>query len=392
AGDLVYLGCGFGIVVVDLARMEVKDTWLIGPNAAQVQVNAIAFQHDSIYAATQNGVFAAWQGEPNLAAYTNWHQRMDLPGANGAFSDIVVFNDQLVVNRRVGSNEEAELDTLYHFDAGWQVLTAAGSDHNRSARVSNDGERLTVTGRHRVREFNTSLQEGHYADNLNGAALRPRDAVHRDGGGIWIASDGHGLVHFNSANNFGSHFPNGPDNNSVYRMAAAQGSIYVTTGGPSGNWGNEYRKDGVHFLVDGRWHTTHRDNDPLFDTGGNDYAGGFNDVMAVQVDPDDGAHAFIGSWDDGILEMRNGHGTGFFLADNSTLQRFQNSADNTVPTQVGGLAYDEKGNLWATNSNCAKPISVRMKNGNWYSFGMGTALGNNSLLSDLIVGRNGYKW
>lgn len=391
-GELAYLGCGFGIVVVDLARREVKDTWLIGPNAAQMQVHGIAFHQDSIYAATQAGVFAAWKGEPNLAAYTNWHQRTDLPGHNGAFNAIVPFNGTLVVNRRLSTDETDELDTLYYFDAGWQVLTAAGHDQNRSVRASSDGQRLTVTGRNRVREFDTAWAEVYYADHLNGAPLRPRDAVHRDQGGIWIATDGHGLVQFHSANNFGSFFPNGPHNNSVYRMSAAQGAVYATTGGPSGNWGHQYRKDGVHCFVDGRWQTAHRDNDPLFDTGGNDYAGGLNDVMAVQVDPDDGNHAFIGSWDDGVLEMRDGHATGFFDASNTTLQRYQNSADNGMPTQVGGLAYDERGNLWASNSHCAKPIAVRMRNGDWHSFSMGNVLGNNSLLSDIIVGRNGHLW
>jgi ligand-binding sensor domain-containing protein len=90
--------------------------------------------------------------------------------------------------------------------------------------------------------------------------------------------------------------------------------------------------------------------------------------------------------------MQNGHITGFYDADNSTLQRFQNGATDDIPTQVGGLAYDQNGNLWMTNSNCAEPISVRMKNGTWHSFSTGSALGSNTLLSDLVIGQNGYKW
>ncbi len=390
--DLAYLGCGFGIVVVDLARMEVKETWLIGPNAAQLQVNAITFHNDSIYAATQAGVFAAWQGEANLAAYTNWHKRTDLPGANGAFTEIVPFNGHLLVNRRVSEVEASEQDTIYYYDGGWQVLTAAVGDFNRNIRVSNDGQLLTVTGRNGVREFGTTFSEVFYAFDFNGGVINPRDAVHRDQGGLWIATHGHGLVSFRGYNDFTISSPNGPDNNTVYRMSAAKGSLYVTTGGPSGNWGNEFRKDGVNYMVEGRWNTTNLLNDPLFATGSNDYGAALNDVMAVQVDPDDGSHVFIGSWDDGILEMRDGHGTQFFTPNNSSLQRYQNSAENTAPTLVGGLAYDEKGNLWATNSNCAKPISVRLKNGNWYAFSASSALGTNTLLSDIIVAKNGYKW
>ncbi len=391
-GELAYLGCGFGIVVMDLARMEVKDTWLIGPDAAQLHVNGIAFNADSIYAATPTGVYAAWLGEANLASYTNWHKRLDLPGANGEFTAVASFNGHLTVNRRVSDVEQLELDTIYYYDGGWQVMTAAVGDFNRRLSVSLDGNLLTVTGRQRVRQFNTNLAEVYYADNIGGMPLRATDAIARTQGGIWIASDGNGLVNFGNPGAYTTTYPNGPANNTVYRMSSAKGSLYVTTGGPSGNWGNEYRKDGVHHYTDGRWGTTDMSNDPLYAVGGNDYGESLNDPMGVQVDPEDGAHVFFGSWDDGLVEMRNGHVTGFYEADNSSLQRFQNSAENTAPTQVAGVAFDKSGNLWVANSNCAKPISVRLKNGNWYALGTGTALGNNVVLSDLMVASNGFKW
>lgn len=390
--NLAYLGCGFGIVVADLSRKEVKDTWFIGPNAAPLQVNGIAFQNDSIYAATEAGLYAAWTGEANLAAFTSWHKRTDVPGANGKFSAVVSFNGKLMVNRRVNDNEVLELDTIYYFDGGWQVMTAAGHDFNRNMRVSADGTSLVVTGRQVVKQFNAGLQQVDYAYDIGSNLVAARDAVARPQGGFWIASDGNGLVNFTSGNVFTTNYPNGPSNNSAYRMSCEKGSLYVTTGGPSGNWGNEYRKDGVHYFIDGTWNTTDMHNDPLYASGGNGYAGSLNDVMPVQVDPEDGNHAFVGSWDDGLVEMRNGHVTGFYSADNSSLQRYQNSSSDGTPTQVGGVAYDKSGNLWVSNSNCSKPISVRLKNGNWYSMGTGSALGNNPLLSDLMVGDNGYKW
>lgn len=389
---LVYLGCGFGIVVVDLARMEVKDTWLIGPNAAQLQVNSIVFHGDSIYAATQQGLYAAWQEEANLAAFTNWHKRPDIPGADGAFSAAVSFDGKLMVNRRVSDVEQDELDTIYFYNAGWQVMTAALGDFIRKLNVSPDGQLLTVTGRQIVRQFNTDLAFVDYAGDIDNVGIEARDALSRTQGGMWIASDGHGLVNFRSSTNYTTNFPNGPANNSSYRMSSSKGSLYATTGGPSGNWGNEFRKEGVHSFMDGRWQTADQSNDPLFASGANDYGGALNDVMAVAADPDDGSHAFVGSWDDGLLEMRDTHAVGFFGADNSSLQRVQNSSSNTIPTQVGGLAYDEKGNLWITNSNCNAPISVRQKNGTWHSFSANAALANNTLLSDIIVGKNGYKW
>jgi ligand-binding sensor domain-containing protein len=390
--DLAYLGCGFGIVVVDLARMEVRDTWRIGPNAAQLQVNGITFQDDSIYAATEAGVFAAWAGEPNLAAYSNWHMRTDLPGAGGNFSSITSFAGHLVVNRRLSEEELDEADTVYYFQNGWQVLAEASGDFIRSLTVSRDGTLLTVTGRVRVQQFDSTLDANvYYGDNIGNQALNPIDAVENETGGIWVATTSNGLVNFGNGTSFTTIYPNGPANNSTYRMSTAKGTLYVTTGGVSGNWGNEFRKDGIHIYSDGEWRTTDLFNDPLYASGGNGFGQSLNDPLAVQVDPEDGSHAFIGSWDDGLFEMRNGHVTQFFGPDNSSLQRFQNDASDGAPTQVGGLAYDLNGNLWVSNSNCLNPISVRLKNGNWYSFSMGSALPT-TLLADLIVGNNGYKW
>lgn len=390
--ELAYLGCGFGIVVLDLARMEVKDTWRIGPDASALQVNGIAFHGDSVYAATQAGLYTAWLGASNLAAYSNWHKRNDVPGATGKFSAVVDFNGRLMVNRRVSDVEQSELDTIYYYDSGWHVMTSAIGDFNRHLSVSPDGALLTIAGRQRVRQFDAAFSEVYYGDQIGGKSLNPRDAIARNQGGLWIATDGHGLVNFGNGTVFTVIYPNGPANNSAYRMSCAKRSLYVSTGGPSENWGDQYRKDGVHHFIDGSWGTTDMDNDPLYASGGNDYAGSLNDPMPVQVDPEDGNHVFVGSWDDGLFEMRDAHITRFFGPDNSTLQRFQNSPSNSVPTQVGGLAYDASGNLWVTNSNCTKPISVRLKNGNWFAMGNSPVLANNTVMADLVVGNNGYKW
>jgi ligand-binding sensor domain-containing protein len=391
-GALAYLSCGFGIVVVDLAKMEVKDTWIIGPDAGQLQVNGVMFLGDSIYAATQQGLFVAWRNAPNLAAYTNWHRRMDLPSPTKAYSAVVAFNGRPMVNRRYNDSIQSSTDTIYVFNNGWQPMTATLGDHNRTMNVSADGLRLVVTQRDQVREFDTSFAEVYGAYSIGGQAIRPVWGLDRVQGGSWVATDGYGLVRFQSDSNYSTIFPNGPKNNSVYKMASAQGALYVTTGGPSGIWDNDFLKDGVHYLVDGVWNTTDRTNDALYDQGANTFGGTVNDVLPVVVDPQDGHHAFVGSWDDGLLEFQDGHVVGFFGAANSTLQRFHNGTTTDVPTRVGGLAYDANGNLWVSNSDCTEPISVRMKNGTWHSFSMGTALGNNALLSDIIVGTNGYKW
>lgn len=385
--QFAYLACGFGVVVMDLLRKEVKETWILGPGGAQLQVNSLAFRADSIYAATQQGLFVASQQAPNLADFSSWHKRTDLPGTNGAFTSVVDFAGKLFVNSRPGIAP----DTLFFSDGGpWQVFADLLGETNRSITVSLDGQRLTIAQESAVRQYDGQFTSLWYTGNTQGENLAPQYAIDRSAGGVWIATDSHGLLR--NGLDHPPIGPNGPLNNISYRMAVGQGQVYVTTGGVAGNWGDLFSKDGVHRYHDNTWTTDNRENDPLYDSGGNQYAGSLNDVLAVVVDPDDGNHAFVGSWDDGLVEFRDGRIAGFFGPDNSSLQRSGNSPDDNAPTPVGGLAYDDKGNLWVSNANCPSPLSVRLKNGNWYSMGAIAPLGTNTLIADMAVDDNGNVW
>ena len=63
---LAYLSCGFGIVVLDMDREEVKDTYFIGENSTQINVLSTSIAHNSIYAATNKGLYSANIYESNL--------------------------------------------------------------------------------------------------------------------------------------------------------------------------------------------------------------------------------------------------------------------------------------------------------------------------------------
>lgn len=385
-GPRVYLACGFGIVVVDLERMEVQDTWIIGPNATQVVVRGIAFHQDSIHAATETGLFSAAANAGNLASFTNWRKRTDIPRAAGPFSSATSFNGRLMVNYSSTTGQ----DTVYYFDGAWQRFTAIYGSQNRQMHVSPAGDRLTITHNGFVRQYNGALQEVGFWGSVNGTDLNAVSAVFRAGGGIWAASETAGLVRFAEGGGQ-AFFPNGPKNNSVYRLASGGGRVYVGTGGVASNWGNFFLKYGVHRFKENTWYTTDRENDPLFNSGANTFGGTVNDVLGIAVDPEDPDHVFVGSWDDGVVEMRNGQVVAIHNPTNSSLQYIPISAAEGA-VQVAGLTFDGDGNLWMTNSNCTSPISVRQRNGAWQAFNPGSVVGGNTLFSDIVVDPNGYKW
>ncbi len=68
-----YLACGFGIVVLDLEKEEIRDTYYIGPDGSPVNVLAITSDsQDTIYATTEQGIYKAWLKDPNLVNFAAW--------------------------------------------------------------------------------------------------------------------------------------------------------------------------------------------------------------------------------------------------------------------------------------------------------------------------------
>ncbi|MBK6626763.1 MAG: hypothetical protein IPJ87_14950 [Flavobacteriales bacterium] len=392
-GTLAYLACGFGIVVVDLEALEVRETWFIAPGGTQVKVNDVAFIGDSIYAATNTGLFAAYRFAPNLAAFTSWQQRTELPTPSGPFNAVVEVGGRVVVNyHNAGATDR---DTVYFREAGvWQRLTHAFGRQNTSVRASSDGSMLLLCQNEAISRYDSVLSfvwlYNSYVDDLPMSAAMAIPSA--DGDGIWAADRAQGLVYLITGAPGAPLSPPGPSTVSALRMSSSKGGLYVATGGVQSNWTNQFRKEGVHQFFGGQWSTTDRFNDPLMATGANTYGGAVNDLMAVAADPEDADHAFVGSWDDGVLELRGGAVQTIHNADNSSLQvNPAFGADNGV--QVAGLAFDAEGDLWATNSNCAAPISVRTAGGTWRSFAPGAVLNNNSLLSDILPARqNRLKW
>lgn len=389
-GTVAYLACGFGIVVVDLVRREVKETWFIGPNGEQVRVNAITFSADSIYAATSTGLYTASRTAPNLSAFTNWRKRTDMGEAmaNGPFDLAATFEGQPFINFRKAS-DDTDTVLVLRGNNTWERFSPVLGRRNRDMRVSADGQFIVFSHEYDIQVFGPGGQFISQTTAYGGNPSVPARAVRSMNGYLWVADRFAGLARADGGEVGTTVRPNGPLNASVYRMDAQGGALYVATGGIEGNWGNKFLKDGVHHYVNGEWRTTDRTNSALF-ASGNSYGGAVNDMMIVAVDPRDPDHAFAGSWDDGLIEFRGRQPVANYTQANSSLGIVTNDGSGKV--NVAGLSYDGDGNLWMTNAWASQPVSVLKSNGTWKSFSPGPLLNGNLLLAEITAASNGYKW
>ena len=66
-----YLAMPFGIMQVNMRRHEIGDTYYVGPEGADININRIAFRHDSIFAAADSRLYMASLAD-NLVDYHVW--------------------------------------------------------------------------------------------------------------------------------------------------------------------------------------------------------------------------------------------------------------------------------------------------------------------------------
>lgn len=88
-GGYAYLAMPFGIMQINMRKHEIADTWYIGNNGANVNVMAIGFSADSIYALSTNRLYVAAQHD-NLVDYHVWNARNLNLAERSAFAHLPV--------------------------------------------------------------------------------------------------------------------------------------------------------------------------------------------------------------------------------------------------------------------------------------------------------------
>jgi len=123
--------------------------------------------------------------------------------------------------------------------------------------------------------------------------------------------------------------------------------------------------------------------------GENDIAS-INDLLAVSINPLDNKTVFLGSWEEGLIQMINGEIVEIYNETNSTLLQANFSGSTRIG--VGGVDFDQDGNLWFTNAYVSDPLQVRKKNGEFVAFNFQPDIATDVFLADVVAARQGFIW
>ena len=375
-GKDAYLSCGFGIVVLDINKEEIRDTYYIGQQGSPVNVLALTTDdNDTIFAGTEKGIYKAWAKDPNLANFASWHRDLGIDTAS-TYNTMVSFAGKVFVNKKQGS---LLTDTLCYFSNGiwtrWQR-----EYYNSVMNLQANDKYIVVSYNYFVSEFNLNLDLVTTVWTYDPGAPYPTDGLPDEAGSMWISDTYSGLINFDAPTAVLHHFTlSGPLTASAFSMNSQGNNLLIAPGGRDASYVPLYYQAQVYHFDNTNWKNITGSTSPLM--------GSAYDMVAVAIDPFDNKRTYAGSFGRGVLELYNDSAIRRYTEGNSTLRH--HSASDTSDVRVGGLTFDTDGNLWVVTSHNNSCLS--MKKGNQWT-GFTIPIVNESDLGQIMVNKLGQKW
>ncbi|MBA4407941.1 MAG: two-component regulator propeller domain-containing protein [Bacteroidota bacterium] len=381
SGNLAYLSCGFGIVVINLDKKEIKDTYFIGKDGGYLNVLDMATNGVFLFAATANGIYKASASEPNLQNYSNWLKQTSIPNADKKFSKIENFMGKIIANYTPVKFAEDEL-----YELKGNIWSPTLPNIHYVSEMFAIGDYLVISSREEVFVFNNRLEQVYYIykyvfPDFEARPIQTMCAVLDAQNIIWIADQKYGLIKVGTKAE--RIVPDGPSDNAVFSLTMNDQDLWITSGGRDNAWGNLWSEPKFQLNRQGKWSVFDRKVFPV----PND----FKDMVCVAVDPKNPDHVFAGSWGGGVLEFSAGKFVKRYDNYNSTLQTQLPNLPEAPYVRIGGMDFDSKGNLWVTNSGVGKVISMFQTDGNWKSFDL-SGIANKYSIGKVLVTKNDDKW
>ncbi len=377
-----YLSCEFGIVVINLSRREISDTYYIGPNGQNINVNGLAYNGTHLLAATDSGMYKATFSDPNIFNYTAWNLESNLFSPTGNYTSVTALNGKFYSVKTLTAFAQ---DTVFEFNGA--IWAPYFNDDYEGGYIDSHNNLLIYRNIFKVSAFDASGTEVNHVDitMYNNADIR-RGLV--DNAGIfWVADKNNGLIRYsNSPYDLQMISPNGPRSAAVWAMDSRNGNTWVASGSLTGDAPNFQERNGTYLFSANNWATYDLSNDPVYNTL---VSSGSPALISVAVDPSDAEHAFFACWGVGVMESRKSGGVEIYKASNSSLRGISGLGNYII---AGGVTFDDSNNLWVVAGGNTSPISVRRPDGSWQSFVIPNADMARFGLYQIIVDDFNQKW
>ena len=362
--EFAYLSCAFGVVELDLKEKEINNTYALNA-AGNLGVNEIVFYNDSLFAATDSGLYKA-SANDNLSDFRSWN-------AHGGSFKIKDLAD--------------DLSLLYYTTN--DSLHIYGRKKSISPINSRSFLEVTVNGLFLLTPKKGYLvQENGIIEKHSNDLISWGSDIYTSGDTSWFADNMNGLVK-KVGFYWQKFYPEGPETKDVFSIYVNNENLWVATGGID-SWNNANVNEGVFWSDNYTWTQL---SDTYLET---------KDVVDVASNPHNSNKVFLSTWNNGVMELN-------WSDENSAFQKTAQydhlntdghlatlSSDTNSNTygwiRVKSIIFDDEGNLWGANSQVNNPLFVRKNNGDWHSFNFTSTNTTNTHLGDVVIDNIGQKW
>jgi len=367
-GTSAYLCTGIGISRLDIPSKEIQETYLIGTRGGNLAVNSFAASADRFFAATDSGLFWAWQNSPNLLDYQQW-SRVEAFGRKALNSAAVIGDTVYVVKQGMPQQQR-----LYRLAANLSgVLDSTLGEANQPLRRLEERQgKLVYVNEYRSIAFVPAT--GQYIQTpANAEYTRPAQALIDKKGDMWTADAQHGLLNYRDFGVF-RYTPNSPTNKLPFKLTQRGTRVYFATGGYTSSFSPLYRKEGFSWFDGVDW-----TNVPYTSIDS------VRDVTNVLEGPD--GTVWIATYDKGLYSLTTDGSLTHYTPKNSKLQ-YNTGLKDSVTIQITDMAFDFNGNLWLLNSWAPLPLVKRSRDGTWSSYSLTGVTEYRKIVAD----SRGYLW
>jgi len=373
----LYLSTPFGIVVYDIEKLEFGDTYFIGNNSSSLEVYQTEIMDGFIYAATNDGVFKADLTSNLLIDFNNWEQQF----FSRNISKISLFNEQLYV---------VEGTTLYRINGEnliekinfTQNITAIKSSNTYLSVVFNSFAKILDLELNAVFEVSATSEFEYTLNNI----FTENDSV-------YLATKEYGILksRLSLPNSYTEIHPEGPLDNDIFSITAQNNSLWVVYGGYDDTNTPINNKKGFSRFNGEQWvNTVFNSSLP-------------SDLVQVTIDPNNENKVYISALGvtsnidikptGGVLVVENDVITQTYNHLNSSFEPIQVSLPS-INIRVSGSAFDNQGNLWATNYETGEELKKLSASGQWSSIDLSAIVTNKNKpgLNEVVVDKSNSVW
>jgi hypothetical protein len=372
-GDYAYLSCKFGIVVVNMVKHEIADSYIIGTGGSNVSVLSTVVLGTKIFALINNALMQADLSNHNLANYQVWTAVSSFPG--GTNSSLITFANAMWV---------LQGGIVYKSTDG--ITWSAVSGLSNIARMQSDDQSLFF-----ISDTNSSTicyDKSLVATVLSGTA--PQMITYDSNlKGFWkVNGDADGLIQVDATGKtINKYKPSGPFDNTAWQMKFAGDKLFVV---PGGAWASQYNHPAsIMMFQDNNW--SYIDGAAIATQIG---MSNVVDFVSIAVDPTDNTHFFATSYGMGLYEFRKNIFYKWYNSQNSAIESiFPGQGIELYYQRLDGAIFDKAGNIWFTNGQVSNSVKYLTPLGTIKSISFDLIKGktnlNNILIDKLNINR---KW